>query len=467
MTFRARLTAVSAAAVAVAVVLACALAWLVARQQLRSEIDASLRERAAAVLYDPRGGPLEFRLRAPVLGGAGGYAQLVDADGRSFRSREQTIALPIAGARRVAAGERDPYLEDATVHDTHVRILTTTIAPGVALQIARPLDEVDRTLGRLALLLALVGAGGIGLAAAAGLVVTRAALAPVRRLTEASEHVAATQDLSARIAAVGGDELGRLAASFNRMLGALEDSVGVQRRLVADASHELRTPLTSLRTNVEVLEHAGGGLSPDERERILADVRAELEELTALVGDLVELARGEDVRGAPVPLRLDELVLAAVERAERQAPTVQFAADVEPTTVEAVPERLDRAVSNLLDNAAKWSPPGGTVEIAVHGTEIVVRDHGPGIAEADLPHVFERFYRAPSARGVPGSGLGLAIARQVAEEHGGSVVAERAPGGGARLRLRIGTAPTPATTPGPAELVAQSHKLAAPHISDA
>jgi two-component system sensor histidine kinase MprB len=258
----------------------------------------------------------------------------------------------------------------------------------------------------------------------------------VRRLTEATEYVTETRDLSGRIEVDGGDELARLAASFNTMLAALEDSLRAQRQFVADASHELRTPLTSLRTNIEVLARSES-MPAAEREKLLADVVEQLSEMSTLVAELVHLARGDVPAGEPETLRLDELVLESVERARRNSPNVRFATELYESTVEAVPSALERAVGNLLDNAAKWSPPGGTVEVAVTDHEVQVRDHGPGIDEADVPFVFDRFYRAPAARGMPGSGLGLAIVHQVAEAHGGEVLVERPPDGGTRMRLKL------------------------------
>ena len=221
------------------------------------------------------------------------------------------------------------------------------------------------------------------------------------------------------------------------MLEALERSQRAQRQLVADASHELRTPLTSLRTNLEVLAR-GGPPDPGDRTRLRADLVAQLEELTALVGDLVELAR-DDAPDAPAveDVRLDRLVASAVERARRHAPGVTFTTELEPALVEGVPARLDRAVANLLDNAAKWNPPGALVDVRLHDGELTVRDRGPGITAADRGLVFDRFYRADAARGRPGSGLGLAIVRQTVELHGGTVAAEAADGGGALLRLRL------------------------------
>jgi len=266
---------------------------------------------------------------------------------------------------------------------------------------------------------------------------TRHAVRPVAELTETAEHVARTRDLSRRIDAEGDDELARLAGSFNTMLEALDASQRAQRQLVADASHELRTPLTSLRTNLEVLG-SNGKLEAADRERLRRDLVAQLEELGELVGDLVELARDGEAPSEPLePLRLDELVAAAVERAQRHAPEVVFAAKLEPCVVAGERARLDRAVANLLDNAAKWSPPGSAVEVRLVDGELTVRDHGPGIDPEDLPHVFDRFYRATAARGRAGSGLGLAIVRHVAERHGGTVRAEAAPGGGALLRLAL------------------------------
>jgi two-component system sensor histidine kinase MprB len=260
----------------------------------------------------------------------------------------------------------------------------------------------------------------------------------VARLSAAAEQVAATHDLSQRIDAGGGDELGRLAESFNSMLTALEASLGAQRQLVADASHELRTPLTSLRTNIEVLANSER-LPEEQRERLLADVIAELGELTVLVGDLVDLARGaERPDQPPSPLRLDRLVSTAVEAAQARAPAISFRSEASPCTVNGVAPALERAIGNLLDNAAKWSPPEGTVEVAVTADgEVSVRDHGPGIDAEDLPHVFDRFYRSTAARNLPGSGLGLAIVRQIVEAGGGSVEAETHPGGGAVLRVHL------------------------------
>jgi two-component system sensor histidine kinase MprB len=307
---------------------------------------------------------------------------------------------------------------------------------GFALQIARPLDEVDASLDRIRRLLIFVAVGGVALAAALGLLVARTALAPVRRLTATAESVAETRDLSSRIEVTGKDELSRMAATFNQMLSALEDSARAQRQLVADASHELRTPLTSLRTNIEVLARERE-LPPAERESLRRDVTEQLKEMTVLVSELVELARGDLGSAEQADVRLDLVTAEAIERARRNHTGIAFDPRLEPCLVHGVGPAIERAVGNLLDNAAKWSPPGGVVEVSVAAGEVAVRDHGPGIDEADLPFVFDRFYRSTAARGMPGSGLGLAIVRQVAESHGGRVGVERPADGGTLMRFAL------------------------------
>ncbi len=379
-------------------------------------------------------------LPAQTLGGPTGYAQLVEPGGQVVRSDGTGAALPVsAAARAVAAGRRPAFFSDATVAGTHVRVLTERALPNGVWQVALPLTEVNSTLAHLALVLGAVCLGGIALAAALGLLVSRGALVPVRRLTRAAEQVARTQDLGHRIKTPEEDELGRLAASFNTMLAALERSRLAQRRLISDASHELRTPLTSVQANLDALA-IGDRLSPQERARAVAAAQAQLRELTVLVGDLVDLSKTEVEEVEVEDVRLDLAAAGAVERARLHASRCTFSVDAEPCLVRAAPARLDRAIANLLDNASKWSPPsppGDPVEVRVREGRLEVRDHGPGIAEDDLPRVFDRFYRAPTARGLPGSGLGLAIVRHVAETHGGAVHAVNDPGGGARLTLEL------------------------------
>jgi two-component system sensor histidine kinase MprB len=276
--------------------------------------------------------------------------------------------------------------------------------------------------------------------------VSRTAARPIAALTETAEHVTETGDLSRRIDVSGEDEVGRLAASFNQMLSALQSSREAQRRLVADASHELRTPLTSLRTNIDVLT-GGKELPPVDRERLLADVRFQIAELTDLIGDLVEAGRSGETGGQVEDVRFDRLAAAAIARARARADArhIRFVPNLEPVLVRGVADRLERAMVNLLDNAVKFSPDGSEVDVRTQEGTFIVRDHGPGITPTDLPHVFERFYRSDAARGTPGSGLGLAIVQQVAVSHGGSVGAENAPGGGAVFRFHVpAVAPVPA-----------------------
>jgi two-component system sensor histidine kinase MprB len=301
-----------------------------------------------------------------------------------------------------------------------------------------PLRPTLHALDRIRFWVLLLGGIGIAVAAALAAFVATAALRPVRRLTAAAETIAATGDLSERVEVAGDDELARLATRFNAMLAALEDSVGRQRRLVADASHELRTPLTAARANVELVRE--GKLPPEEVHRALDEATIELDSLTSLVADLVELARGAERKLRVEDVQLDDLVSAAVERAKSRAPEATFVTSLSPVQVRVDPVLVERAVGNLLDNAVKYSPPGAPIEVSVRDGEVVVADHGPGIAEEDLPRIFDRFYRAAGARSKPGAGLGLAIVREAAEAHGGRATAESS-ASGARFRLTL-----PATT---------------------
>jgi two-component system sensor histidine kinase MprB len=425
------------------------------------------RQRDVRVHVSPFNKLVKLVLPAPRLGGATGYVQLFQSNGQVLRSEGNGSLLPVTVATRaVAAGRRSAFFSDATVGGTHVRILTERASAGGVWQVALPLTDVDSTLTHLKLVLALVCLGGIALAAALGLLVSRAALVPVRRLTGAAERVARTQDLGHRIQAGEEDELGRLAGSFNTMLAALERSRLAQRQLVSDASHELRTPLTSVQANLDALA-MGEELPARERARILAAAQAQLRELTVLVGDLVDLSKTEVEEVEVEDVRLDLAAAGAIERARLHAPECRFLLDAEPCLVRAAPARLERAIANLLDNAWKWNPPtppaeraGDPIEVRVRGGVLEVRDHGPGIAAEDLPRVFDRFYRAPGARARPGSGLGLAIVRQMAETHGGAVHAANDPDGGARLTLEL-----PALEMTDAELAAsQQHAPAASSI---
>ncbi len=482
MTLRARIAAAAGLAAAVAVVVAAVSLYVAVRSDLRSEVDKSLTQRAQAFVPgggsrggsqaggappsgasqsgeapppdgspgaaalagrppdgDRDGGGFPSNVQPVPLGGPSGYIQFVAPSGTVHVPGGQgsSTAIPLSSSDvAFAKSGRGHALSDRTVKGTRLRVLTLGTGARGAVLVARPLTEVEKELSRLLLVLAIVAIAGIALAAALGALVGRTALAPIARFTRRTETLAGGLDLSERLPPGGRDELARLAASFNATLDALERSVEAQRNLVADASHELRTPIASLRANIQTLADADR-LPPADQAGLREDIVSELDELTRLVGDVVELARGAERRGAVGDVDLDEIVRAAVQRSQRRS-DVAFQMNLEPTLVSGEAERIDRAVSNLLENASKWSPPGASIEVDLKDGLLTVRDHGPGFAEADLPHVFERFYRADAARGQPGSGLGLAIVRQAAEAHGGSVVAENAPGGGALIKLRFG-----------------------------
>ncbi|MHB8631619.1 MAG: sensor histidine kinase, partial [Candidatus Limnocylindria bacterium] len=377
--------------------------------------------------------------RQTVSGRADVFAQSIDASGQVLRAdySQPVAALVTPGAKQIAAAQPSGgSIFDTTISGTQYRVLVVPLGGTTALELARDMTDMNAVLGETRNRLILVAIGGVLLAAALGTVVARAALAPVKRLTAVVEDVARTRDLSRRVASSGQDELSRLAASFNEMLGALELSLRQQRQLVADASHELRTPLTSLRTNLELLAR-GHPTDPSERHAMLDDLVTQMERMSTLVADLIDLARDEEAALPVEDLPLDELVADAVAGVRGHYPNVTFTLSSEPTAIRGVRSRISRAVTNLLDNAGKWSPAGGTVEVSVGAGEVSVRDHGPGIAADDAPRVFDRFWRASSARHLPGSGLGLSIVKDVAEKQGGSVTLEPAPGGGTRFRLRL------------------------------
>jgi two-component system sensor histidine kinase MprB len=450
MSFRRRLIALAAAAVAVAVMLASGIVFVVVRGELRAQVDRQLRDLVAQISIPTQLGVFSqdngvFILPSAPLEGSAGYAQIVQPDGTVLRPRGREVDVPVSKRTlAVAAGRQNAFLEDKSIDGEHTRVFTAHVPGGVAIQAVRSLEEVDKTLRDLGFALALISIAGIAIAVWLGRMVARAALTPVNELTEAAEHVAQTRDLSRRMQTTGGDELSRLGSSFNTMLEALDASQRAQRQLVEDASHELRTPLTSLRTNIEVLANAQA-LPAEDRKRLLRDVVRQLDELTALVSGLVDLARGEEPDLGAEDVRLDLLVEEALDRARVHAPDKQFSAELEPCLVRGVHARLERAISNLLDNASKWSPPSGTIEVRLSDGELSVRDHGPGVDPVDVPQIFDRFYRAPAARHLPGSGLGLAIVRQVAESHGGKISAYPAEGGGALFVLRLPTIKTPLT----------------------
>jgi two-component system sensor histidine kinase MprB len=420
-------------------------AYVVVRSQLRAEIDASLATRAATVaslahVAPSSSGPPSIHVTPPALGGAGGYIQFVESSGRVSLTTGERTRLPASGTRAVASGDVPAFYRDATVGGVHVRIYATRIDKNTAVEIARPLTELDHSLSRIRLLffvVTLVAAAG---AAVIGLAVARTVLRPVRRLTADAERIAATGKLDERTDEERSDELGRLARAFNMMLEALGRSVRSQRQLVTNASHELRTPLASARANLELVQ-LHESLSAEERGRLLADASLELREMTDLIDAIVALARAGSELPDKEPVRLDLLVEDAVATFARRTST-PIRTHLEPTLVEGAPLALTGAVANLIENAVKWSPAGAPVEVTVRDGTVTVRDHGPGVDAADVPYIFDRFYRAPAARSLPGSGLGLAIVRLLVEAHGGSVQFEPADGGGSRFTLSLPTVDT-------------------------
>jgi two-component system sensor histidine kinase MprB len=464
LSFRQRLTIFSAAGIALVLVAGAAATYLAVRSQLRGEIDDSLRRQSAQVevrsdyegaefrrtdresqrqlslgTSDPRrprrGLSLRIDAPEPEFGNAPSFFQVVDGKGESVAPRGDRSALPVTRrAIEVARTGRGAYYTDVEVRGTALRLYVSPAGSGRVLLAARSLTEVNNALSRLGWSLAITCLAGIALAALVGAVVARRALRPVRTLTAAAERITDTHDLGERIETEGDDELSRLGATFNAMLDSLEGAIRSQRQLVSDASHELRTPLTSVRTNIDLLRQ-GITLSDRDRERLLRDVTRELEELTTLVANIVELARGSQRDLHLERARLDELAERVVQRAEARFPSLEFALEADETTVWGDPEALERALWNLVENAAKWSNGGTRIDLTVIGGEVTVRDHGPGVPAADRPFIFDRFYRSETARGQPGSGLGLAIVRQIAESHGGRVEVEDAEGGGARFRL--------------------------------
>jgi two-component system sensor histidine kinase MprB len=451
-----RFSVASAGVVLVTLGVAGVCAYLFVRALMMEEVDRTLRERIAvpastAVLFKgssagekavpaTKGDKVDaFELRlpdaVPIVEPVSDWLIGV-ADLREGSKNTTGLITPLdAKVRAVAEGSLADDIRTMSIEGASYRIATSRFVPDVVLQTARPLAETERVLSRLVWILVGIALAAALVAGLAGRIVARAVLAPVRQLAAAAQHVAATRDLRRRVPDEGAGELAQLAKTFNTMLAALDDSQRAQRQLVIDASHELRTPVASARTNLEVLRH--GRLSDEERDTVIDDVVAQLDELGTTIADVVELARSEAEPPVSQEVRLDELVRETVDRVQVHAGGRCLQVNAAPCVVHAPPDRLGRAVRNLLDNALKWGPLGKPIEVEVAAGELRVRDHGPGVAPEHLPHVFDRFWRAPSARSLPGSGLGLAIVSQVASELGGSVTLEPAAGGGTLARLSL------------------------------
>jgi two-component system, OmpR family, sensor histidine kinase MprB len=451
MTFRVRLVLAATAAVLVVVVLGSLVTYIVAYNSLVGSVDVTLSTDVQRVLASQTTPTIPNSCLS-----VGNCSQIVGPSG-STDEEAGTLVLPVTDAVKSSAASqgrgRDVFSSATLADGVEVRQVVASLPPGYefndgtqyvelqfggALQISAPLAGVNEELRHLALALWLIVLVGITVAVLLGLGVGRTVLRPLNSLTRTVEELAETTDVSRRLDPGGPDELGRLRRAFNRLLVALDTSRESQRQLVLDASHELRTPLTSLRTNMEVARRLEE-LAPEERDVLIGDVLTQLDELTSLVGDLAELARGEQPQLTTESIRLDSVVLEAVEVATTHGRSrgVTFDARVEPTWVSGSTARIGRAIDNLLDNALKWSPDGGVVEVACAEGTVFVRDHGPGVDASDVDFIFDRFYRAPSARSRPGSGLGLAIVAQVAQDEGGSVNVYQAEGGGALFRFSL------------------------------
>ncbi|MGH2871128.1 MAG: sensor histidine kinase [Solirubrobacteraceae bacterium] len=472
MTLRKRVSWIAGASVGIAILLAAVVCYAVVRSQLRGQVDSALIAQQQADVASQRVVGQSVPSIPASAGGPAQYTQIVPSDG-SPEPVQGSPGLPVPGeCGRIADAGSGSLLVDIDIGHSQLRLLcfgaTLEAFPGGpsvpgAVELARPLNGVNRILSTLRLVLLLLIAGGVILAVALGRIASKRVLAPLAEVAQAAQHIGETDDLTQRLRVYDADdEVGQLATRFNHMLdrlessrAALDDSVRAQRQLVADASHELRTPVTSLRTNIEVLL-ASDDLQADDRRRLLADVVEQSEELTALVSDLIELARGDQPGPATEDVRLDSIAAESLDRARRNDPQLEFTGEIEPVAIAGVPERLARAINNLLDNAARHTPAGGTVRLTVVPGEVVVRDHGAGVDPDDQPYVFDRFFRGRNSRGRHGSGLGLAIVRQVTEQHGGTVSVANALDGGAVFTLHLPDAAAPGPLAGPLAHVADA-----------
>ncbi|GIE74541.1 two-component sensor histidine kinase [Actinoplanes philippinensis] len=424
-----RLSLLVTGAVATAVLLVSAGAWVSVRAVQQNKISAELLADARTIAENPWQW-LEAQGARPDPGDKeiGPCWQVLDRSGVVVGG--SAVRLPVtATAVAIATAGLPETREQVTIGPGEYLMLTVPIEGGGAVQVGLDPSPDERVLTVFAVLLAVGCAAGIAGAAVLGRTVARAGLAPVDRLTDAVEDVAVSMDLTRPIEVSGNDEIARLGRSVNAMLTAIHAARQAQRALVEDAGHELRTPLTSIRTNVELLiaverqPDLAYRLPPEERVKLLDDLDAQVRELATLTTELVELSREEGSRETIEQVEYAEVVTAAINRVRIRAPGLTFDTDLTPVTVLGRPGELERMVVNVLDNAAKWSPPGGTVTTRLSAGVLTVADNGPGIADEDLPHVFDRFYRATAARSMPGSGLGLAIVAQTATQHGGGVTA--------------------------------------------
>lgn len=443
MTLRNRVALAVAAAASLCLVLVACLMFVLERQDLRRDIDDELTRQAGSITQSlVTTGEIRDAVQPGPLGIMAVYAQAVDSDGTVLPLTSPEAVLPVDDRTlAVARGEASRFFDDQEISGAHVRVLTVP-APGGAVQVAHQMESIDLHLVHVAGLLGLLVVFGLGVALAVGGLVARAALRPLRRLADEAETLAATWVPGQQLPRGGDRDLRRLVTSLNSLLGARDEALRSQRQLVADAAHELRTPLTSVTTNLQVLLDDQRVAEP-ERAALTLDLMTEVTDLSATVGDLIELAREPDPGLDPEEVALDDVVDECARWCHRRHPDVSLALDLESVVVPAFRSDVARLVINLLENAAKWSPPGAPVEVSLTADRLVVRDHGPGIAPADLPFVFDRFFRSDRARGTPGSGLGLAIVRRVADRHGWAVEATNAVDGGAVIRVGLDSSPIP------------------------
>jgi two-component system sensor histidine kinase MprB len=436
-----RVTLLTTMAVGLAVAFVAVGAYMTARIQMQASLDQSLSDRATSAAASgviPNMLNSNYRVTSAALGAGDIRIIYIGADGLPVSVDHGPVLQLGKPESAVLQGDEDKAIRTIEAGSIRYRVVTVPTEDGGALVLAQSLGPQDRVLEKLGLVTLLFGLAGVIAAGLAGWAVARNGLRPVRRLTESVEEIARTERL-APLPVEGDDEVARLAGAFNSLVSSVDGSRIRQRQLVADAGHELRTPLTSLRTNLDLLSQAddSGGLPAEARAELLGDVRAQIEELTTLIGDLIELAREEPAPAVVEPVDLAEVVERAIARVRLRAPGITFESRLHRWMVQGESSALERAVTNLLDNAAKWSPPEGRVTVRLTDGLLSVADQGPGITDQDLPHVFDRFYRSTESRAMPGSGLGLSIVRQVAERHGGTTKAASGPEGGALFTVRL------------------------------
>jgi two-component system, OmpR family, sensor histidine kinase MprB len=459
MTLRTKFAAACAVIAGVAIGVSMAVSYDAARSLLKVNTAQTFRALVDSVAERARETELRpVRFAAPadehsveykVVRSRQVITQVLDSGGRVMVRDPERTRLPVTAADRHLAGRARPgdQAEQAfTSGRERYQMVTVALGGGRgAVQIAQLTTETERLLGHLAELMTLVGIVVFVLAGLAGWFIARRVTRRLERLIGTAEQVTASGKLDVPVPTTGQDEVGRLGSAFDSMLDQLGQARDDQHRLVQDAGHELKTPLTSVRTNVTVLRRFEE-LSAEDRARLVDDLDGQTRELTTLVDELIELATEQREEEPYEPLSLPGLALRIADRA-RGRTAREIVVDVEDAVIFGRVNAMERAITNLIDNAAKFDPSGGPIELVVRSDRVTVLDRGPGLAAADIPRIFDRFYRTPAARGMPGSGLGLAIVRKVAETHHGTVFAENRPGGGAAIGFILGPASSPSTWP--------------------